>query len=66
VHLFSEDKKIGQQLKFAGEVGITNAILIGENELSSGMAVIRNLQTRDQQEIALDSVTDFFNKNLNK
>jgi histidyl-tRNA synthetase len=66
VHLFSEDKKIGQQLKFAGEVGITNAILIGENELSSGMAIIRNLQTRDQQEIALDSVTDFFNKNLNK
>jgi histidyl-tRNA synthetase len=62
VHLFSEDKKIGQQLKFAGEVGIPYALLIGENELSSGVATIRNLQTRDQEEVAIENLTDFFSK----
>lgn len=62
VHLFSEDKKIGQQLKFAGEVGIPFAVLIGENELASGIATVRNLQTREQEEVSIDDISDFFSK----
>lgn len=60
VHLFGEDKKIGQQLKFAGEVGIPYGLLIGQDELAEGKATIRNLQTRDQEEVAIENIVEFF------
>lgn len=50
--IFSDTKKVGQQLKHASELGIPYAVLIGEDEHAKGTALIRNLETREQEEVA--------------
>lgn len=46
--LFSDEKKVGQQLKYASELGIPYAVIIGGDEHANGTAVIRDLNTREQ------------------
>lgn len=50
-HLYHEHKKIGPQLKYAGDLAIPFAVLIGEEEAAKGTAIIRNLKTREQTEV---------------
>jgi len=47
-------RTLGAQLKEADRFGARWSLLIGENELSKNMAVLRNMQTREQVEIPLD------------
>jgi histidyl-tRNA synthetase len=54
--VYSDTKKVGQQLKHASELGIPYAVLIGEDEHAKGTALIRNLETREQEEVALTSL----------
>lgn len=54
--VYADFKKVGQQLKYAGELGIPYAILIGVDEHAKGAAIIRNLETREQEEVILDNL----------
>ncbi|HAU98638.1 MAG: Histidine-tRNA ligase [Microgenomates group bacterium GW2011_GWF2_45_18] len=54
--VYSDTKKVGQQLKYASELGIPYAILIGEDEHAKGTATIRNLETREQEEVAMSNL----------
>ncbi len=55
--VYSDNKKVGQQLKYAGEMGIPYAVIIGEDEQAKGSAKIRNLETREEQEVGLASLS---------
>lgn len=56
-HLYHHPKKMGQQLSYAGELGIPFAIIIGDDEYAQKTALIRNLQTREQQTVAQDQLS---------
>lgn len=54
--VYADSKKVGQQLKYASEMGIPYVVLIGEDEYAKGTALIRNLETRQQEEVALSQL----------
>lgn len=54
--VYSDVRKVGQQLKYASELGIPYAVLIGEDEHARGTATIRNLETREQEEVAIGNL----------
>lgn len=53
VQVSGETKKLGQQLSHAGDLGIPFALIIGEDEKKNNSAVVRNLSTREQEEVLL-------------
>lgn len=50
------------QLKFADKIGAKFTLVLGENEINSGVAKIKNMETGDQSDIRLDEsfLQDFF------
>ncbi|NBB81942.1 MAG: histidine--tRNA ligase [Alphaproteobacteria bacterium] len=46
--VYTEPKKIGQQLKYADQKGFHLAVLIGEDEAATGRVVLKNLATAEQ------------------
>ena len=54
VEVFSEPKKLGQQLKFADRRGFRVAIVAGSNEFQSGSCQIKNLADGSQQVVPLE------------
>ncbi len=50
--------KISTQLKYAGNKGIPYAVILGSDELATGNAAVRNLTTREQENVPLDKVVD--------
>jgi histidyl-tRNA synthetase len=46
------------QMKKADKSGAGHTLIIGEQEMKSGTAVLRNMQTKEQEEIALDNIRE--------
>ena len=55
VELYLEPKKVGQQLKYASERGFRAAVIAGEAEFDSNTCQVKDLSTRQSQEVALDA-----------
>ncbi len=53
VELYPEPKKIGQQLKYAGERGFRIAVIAGDQEFTAQTCQIKDLEARTSQEISL-------------
>jgi histidyl-tRNA synthetase len=53
------DRGLKAQLRLADKLGARFAVLIGENELASGEAAVRDLTAREQQAIPLDQVPEW-------
>ena len=51
-------KKMKAQFKSADRLKAKTAIIIGEDEIARGIAVIKNMETGEQQESALDDVVN--------
>jgi len=49
-------KKIGNSLSLAGTLGARYALIIGDDELSSKQATLKNLTTRETQQIAFEDL----------
>lgn len=47
------DRSLKNQMKQAGKAGARYALILGEQELENGEAVLRNMETRDQQNVAI-------------
>lgn len=47
-----------RRMKRADKVNARAAVLLGEDELARGVATVRNLETGDQQEVALSALAD--------
>jgi histidyl-tRNA synthetase len=50
------------QMKKADKSRAGHTLIIGEQEMKSGMAVLRNMQTKEQEEIALRNIEDELKK----
>ncbi len=50
--------KISTQLKYAGNKGIPYAVILGSDELAAGNAAVRDLTTREQEDVPLDKVVE--------
>jgi histidyl-tRNA synthetase len=55
-HLYTEPKKVGQQLKYASELKIPYAVIVGPDEQAKNTAIIRNMETRVQEEVEMGSL----------
>jgi histidyl-tRNA synthetase len=49
-------RSVKAQMKYANKIGAKNTVIIGENELSNNMARVKNMETGEQTEIALDQI----------
>jgi DNA gyrase subunit B len=49
-------KKFGKQLDYAIKDGFTHIVTVGGDELSRGVAKIKNLATREETEASLDAL----------
>jgi histidyl-tRNA synthetase len=50
------------QMKKADKSGAGLTLIIGEQEMKSGIAVLRNMQTKEQTEIALKNIEEELKK----
>ncbi len=48
-----EGRSLKSQMKLAGKLGAAHVLILGEDELAAGKAVLRNMGTKQQQEILL-------------
>ena len=53
-------RSVKAQMKYADKIGALYTMILGDSELESGKAVLKNMQTGDQTEIALEDFTDNF------
>jgi histidyl-tRNA synthetase len=56
-------KKIGKQLDYANALHIPYAVIIGENEMKSGKAVLKNLTKGTQHELSLEEIVHYLQLN---
>lgn len=50
------DRSLKAQMKRANRLNAKHVLIVGESELQKGAAVLRNMATKEQQEIALDGL----------
>ena len=50
--------KLSTQMKYADTKGIPYAVILGSDELESGTAAIRDLSSREQQDVPLDRIVE--------
>ena len=57
--LFHENAKFDKQFKYADKKQMAFVVIIGSEELQSGMCKIKNLQSGDQQLVQQSAITSF-------
>lgn len=58
--LYHEPVKMDKQFKYAEKKNIPFVIIVGSKEIENKKAVIKNLKTGDQQELAFEVLPEFF------
>ena len=53
------------QMKFADKIDAAFSIVLGDNEIESGKAVLKNMKDGEKREIDLDNLSDSLFKALN-
>jgi len=46
------------QMRIANKVGVRYTVIVGEEELSKNMVILRNMQTKEQKEVKIDNLID--------
>jgi histidyl-tRNA synthetase len=57
--LYPTDAKVQKQFKYADKRGVPYVILLGEQELTQGNFVVKNMKTGDQKAYKLDEAKQF-------
>lgn len=52
-------RSLKAQMKYAGKSGFRYTLMIGDNELETGRAFLRNMEQSEQTEIEIDRVADY-------
>jgi histidyl-tRNA synthetase len=55
-----EDRGLRSQLREADKRGVRYAVILGENELESGQATVRDMQSGDQADVDLNALVPWF------
>ena len=58
------NRSVGDQLKLADRKGISLAVILGANEMASGVATLKDLRGGDQTSIPLDSLAEVLSERL--
>ncbi len=66
VEMGYEPKSLKSQMRRADKFGASYVLIIGEDELKRGIAVLRNMVTREQSELPLDRVESKLVEKINK
>ena len=53
-------------MKRADRLGAANVLIVGENELKEGTAILRNMETKEQEEVAIEGIVEKLTKRLAK
>ena len=59
-------KSLKSQMKRADRLGAASVLIVGENELKQGAAILRDMDTKEQEEVALESLVDELTKKFGK
>ncbi|NJD02473.1 MAG: histidine--tRNA ligase [Ruminiclostridium sp.] len=51
-------KSLKAQMKYADKLGYTHIIVLGDEEIESNKAVLKNMKTGEQKDISVDSIID--------
>ena len=51
-------------MKRANRLGASSVLILGENELEAGAAVLRNMATKEQTTVPLDNIVDNLKKTM--
>jgi len=54
------DRSVKAQMKYANKIGAKNTVIIGADELENNKAVIKNMDSHEQTEVALDEISKYF------
>mgnify|MGYP001115382285 FL=1 len=54
------DRSVKAQMKYANKIGAKNTVIIGADELSNNTARVKNMETGEQTEVALDKLVEYF------
>ena len=47
-------------MKYADKLGVQNTLVLGDNEIETGKAKIKNMKTGEETEVSLDGIAKFF------
>lgn len=56
VEVYLEEGKMKKKMAYADKIGVPYVVLVGENEISSGMFAVKNMSTRQQVSLAKDQI----------
>jgi len=59
-------KSLKSQMKRADRLGAASVLIVGENELNEGIAILRNMETKEQESVALESIVEELAKRIAK
>jgi len=59
-----EGKSLKSQMRRADKLKARYVLILGENELKQGKAVLRNMETKSQEEISMEGLIDILRKKL--
>ena len=58
------DKSLKSQMKRADRLGAPYVLILGDNELKEGLAVLRNMATKEQFQLPLENIVKGIKKYL--
>lgn len=56
------NRSIKAQMKYADKLGATYTVVLGDEEIQSNRAVLKNMKTGEQKDVSLDSIPDRLKK----
>ncbi len=59
-----QDRSLKAQMREAGKLGARFAVIVGEDELARGVAIVRDMAAGEQQEMSLDGVVAYLEDRL--
>ena len=62
--LYGEQKKFKQKMSYADKLGIPYVIFLGEEEISSGVAAVKNMRTGEQVKLSPDEAVKLIQSGL--
>jgi histidyl-tRNA synthetase len=60
------NKSLKSQMKRADRLGAANVLIVGDNELKEGTAILRNMETKEQESISLENIVEDLTKKFSK
>ncbi len=54
------ERSVKAQMKYANKIGAKNTVILGGDEIAANKASVKNMETGEQTEVALDKLVEYF------